>query len=71
MVLRNTIENIEIAPYYPYNIINSVVQFKDSSDNSIITTPNAAALEESCNAYGYFYDSALNQCVQRGGIIQI
>ena len=71
MVLRNTIENIDIAPYYPYNIINSVVQFKDSSDNSIITTPNAADLEESCNAYGYFYDSALNQCVQRGGIIQI
>ena len=71
MVLRNTIENIDIAPYYPYNIINSVVQFKDSSDNSIITTPNAADLEESCEAYGYFYDSALNQCVQRGGIIQI
>ena len=71
MVLRNTIENIEIAPYYPYDIINSVVQFKDSSDNSIITTPNATDLEESCNAYGYFYDSALNQCVQRGGIIQI
>lgn len=71
MVLRNTIENADIAPYYPYDIINSVVQFKDSSNNSIITTPNAADLEESCNAYGYFYDSALNQCVQRGGIIQI
>lgn len=71
MVLRNTIENVDISPYYPYNIINSVVQFKDSSDNSIITTPNAADLEESCNAYGYFYDSTLNQCVQRGGIIQI
>lgn len=71
MVLRNTIENVEIAPYYPYDIVNSVVQFKDSSDNSIITTPNAADLEESCNAYGYFYDSVLNQCVQRGGIIQI
>ena len=71
MVLRNTIENVDIAPYYPYNIINSVVQFKDSSNNSIITTPNAADLEESCNAYGYFYDATLNQCVQRGGIIQI
>jgi hypothetical protein len=71
LVFRLTQENIDIAPYYPYDIINQIVQFKDSTDNSIVSVPDAADLQESCEAYGYFYDANLNQCVQRGNIIQI
>lgn len=71
LVFRVTEENIDIAPYYPYDIINQIVQFKDSRDNSVITVPDATDLRTSCEAYGYFYDANLNQCVQRGNIIQI
>ena len=71
LVFRVTQENIDIAPYYPYDIINQIVQFKDSSDNTVVSFPDAGDLQESCEAYGYFYDANLNQCVQRGNIIQI
>jgi len=71
LVFRVTEEKIDIAPYYPYDIINQIVKFKDSADNTVITVPDATDLRESCEAYGYFYDANLNQCVQRGNIIQI
>ena len=71
LVFRVTEEKIDIAPYYPYDIINQIVKFKDSADNTVITVPDATDLKQSCEAYGYFYDANLNQCVQRGNIIQI
>jgi len=71
LVFRVTEENIDIAPYYPYDIINQIVQFKDSSNNTVVSFPDATNLRTSCEAYGYFYDANLNQCVQRGNIIQI
>ena len=70
-VYRSEISNLDIAPYYPYNIANQIVQFKNSSDNTVVALPNPSDLQESCEAYGYYYDSNLNQCVQRGNIIQV
>ena len=68
---RLSIENIDKAPYYPYNIINNIVQWKDSSDNSVIVTTNSSDLEASCIAYGYYYDSVLENGIQQGQLLEI
>jgi hypothetical protein len=71
IIKRLDFENIDIAPYYPFDIVNTIVKFKDSLDNSEVVTPDPTDLEISCNAYGYFYDSVNNLCIQRGAIINI
>ena len=73
-VLRQQLENIDIAPFYPYDTINGVVQWKDSSDNSDLgdaSTEAAADVEESCIAYGFYYDSSENLGIQRGQILTL
>jgi len=59
IVKRLTLLNSDIAPYYPYNVLLGVVQWKDSSDNSDVgdgSTEPIADIEASCRAYGFFYD---------------
>ena len=59
IVKRLTLLNSDIAPYYPYNVLLGVVQWKDSSDNSDVgdgSTEPIADIETSCRAYGFFYD---------------
>jgi hypothetical protein len=59
IVKRLTLLNSDIAPYYPYNVLLGVVQWKDSTDNSDVgdgSTEPIADIEASCKAYGFFYD---------------
>lgn len=71
MIARRTTYNIDIAPYYPYDVINGEVQFKDSSDNMVVASPDPADLKQSCEAYGYYYDATQNACIQRAQLIEI
>jgi len=67
------IPNIDKAPFYPYNVIGAVVQWKDSSDNTDLGDASGEApadVEASANAYGFFYDSNQNIATQIGQILQ-
>ena len=69
---RFDVLNIDIAPFYPYNVLNSIVQWKDSADNSDLGDGNSsdqADLEQSAIAYGFFYDSVKDIATQNGQIL--
>jgi len=72
---RFDVLNIDIAPFYPYNVLNSIVQWKDSADNEPLDPypdgrdSNQADLEESAIAYGFFYDSVQDIATQNGQIL--
>jgi hypothetical protein len=71
---RFKIRPIEIAEYYPDDIINSIVQWKSSSSNNPLTPPdgsnaNPTALEASAKAYGFFYDADNVRATQKGQIL--
>ena len=71
LIQRKELENIDIAPFYPNDIIDGIVQWSDSSDNSSLganPTP-ASDCEASALAYGYEYDSNKNQANQRGQLL--
>lgn len=73
MLKRFEIENIEKAPFYPYDVIDTIVQWKDSMDNTDLgdaSTEPSADVQESANAYGFFYDSGNNLAIQQGQILQ-
>ena len=62
----------DIATYYPYDVLNSIVQWKRSSDNADLGDANtqpAADVEASAKAYGFFYDSIRNIATQSGQIL--
>ena len=76
LMKRITIENIDIAPFFPYDVIDGVVQWKDSATNLALSPPdgsgaNQTDLEASAKAYGFFYDSNKDVAVQRGGILTL
>jgi hypothetical protein len=70
---RFTIFNSDIAAYYPYDIINSIVQWKDSANNddvgdgSSIIFPVPFIL--SAAAYGFYYDALKQVATQNGQIL--
>ena len=68
---RFTIFPTDIATYYPYNIINSIVQWKVSADNSSVGdgSGETPSVEASANAYGFFYDSNQDIATQSGQIL--
>ena len=71
---RFTIYNSDISPFYPTDIINSIVQWADSSDNTDLSPAdgsgaNQADLEQSAIAYGFFYDSVQDIATQNGQIL--
>jgi hypothetical protein len=69
---RFTIYNDQIAVFYPYNVLNSIVQWKRSSNNADLGDANtepAADVEASAIAYGFFYDSIRNIATQSGQIL--
>lgn len=71
---RVTIENIDIAPFYPYDVILGIVQWKNSSTNADLGDASgqaAADVEESALAYGFYYDSNQNIANERGQILEI
>jgi hypothetical protein len=62
----------QIAVFYPYNIVSSIVQWKRSSDNVDLGDANtqpSADVESSAIAYGFFYDSNRNIATQTGQIL--
>ena len=74
MMKRVTIYNIDVAPFYPYNVINGVVQWKDSNDNADLgdaSGETASDVEHSALAYGFAYDANLNIANQRGQILAV
>ena len=71
---RISIENIDIAPFYDYDVISGVVQWKSSLDNTDLgdaSGETASEVEASALAYGYAYDSIKNIAIQRGIILAI
>ncbi len=72
---RFDVLNIDIAPFYPYNVLNSIVQWKDSADNEPLDPypdgrdSDQADLEQSAIAYGFFYDSVQDIATQNGQIL--
>ena len=71
---RFTIFNVDIAPFYPYNVLNSIVQWKDSSTNAALSPADGSSadqtdLENSAIAYGFFYDSVKDVATQNGQIL--
>lgn len=69
---RFTIYNDQIAVFYPYNVLNSIVQWKRSSNNADLGDANtepAADVEASAIAYGFFYDAVRNIATQSGQIL--
>ena len=76
MMKRLSFENIDVAPFYPFDVAIGIVQWKDSSDNSTLSPAdgsgaNQADLQESAIAYGYFYDSVKLVAVEQGQILEI
>ena len=72
IVKRIDLLNSDIAPYYPTDVLNGVVQWADSSDNSSVGDGSAeppADIEESALAYGFFYDSGNNIAIQVGQLL--
>jgi len=61
----------DIATYYPYDVINSIVQWKRSSDNVSVGDGNGEtpSVEDSAIAYGFFYDSNQDIATQNGQIL--
>jgi len=68
---RFKIYPIDIANYYPYDVINSIVQWKRSSDNVSVGdgSGETPSVEASANAYGFFYDSNRDIATQSGQIL--
>ena len=68
---RFTIYKNEIAFYYPYNIVNSIVQWKRSDNNFDEGNGSGAtpSIEASANVYGFFYDSNQDIATQSGQIL--
>ncbi|MDB4062248.1 hypothetical protein N9515_09995 [Vicingaceae bacterium] len=68
---RFTIFPTDIATYYPYDVINSIVQWKVSADNSSVGdgSGETPTVEASANAYGFFYDSNQDIATQSGQIL--
>ena len=68
---RFTIFPTDIATYYPYDVINSIVQWKVSADNSSVGDGSGETprVEASANAYGFFYDSNQDIATQSGQIL--
>ena len=69
---RFTIYNDQIAVFYPYDVLDSIVQWKRSSNNADLGDANtqpAADVEASAIAYGFFYDSNRNIATQSGQIL--
>jgi hypothetical protein len=68
---RFTIYPSDIANYYPYDVINSIVQWKRSSDNVSVGDGSGEipSVEASAKAYGFFYDSIRNIATQSGQIL--
>lgn len=71
---RFNIFRTDISGYYPYNIINSIVQWRDSETNNDLVPANGsladqAVLESSAIAYGFFYDSNKQMATQSGQIL--
>ena len=71
IALRPRTYNIDIAPYYPYDTINGVVQWKDSLTNAVVGSPDPAALQASAQAYGFYYDADNYKAIQQAKLIQI
>jgi hypothetical protein len=74
LMKRIDIEKIDIAPFWPYDVINGIVQWKDSTDNSDLGNGSGSDqtdLEASALAYGFAYDANLDIAVQRGQLLQI
>jgi len=69
MMKRISINNLDIAPLYPYDIVDKVVLWKNSDDNSVNASPIAGELEPSCIAYGFYYDAGQNIGTQQGQIL--
>ena len=61
----------DIATYYPYDVIDSIVQWKRSSDNVDVGdgSGETPSVEASANAYGFFYDSNRDIATQSGQIL--
>jgi len=71
---RFTIFNVDIAPFYPYNVLNSIVQWKDSLTNAALSPADGSSadqtdLQNSAIAYGFFYDSVKEVATQNGQIL--
>ena len=71
---RFNIFRTDISGYYPYNIIESIVQWRDSETNNDLVPANGslsdqAVLEASAIAYGFFYDSNKQMATQSGQIL--
>ena len=69
---RFTIFNIDRAPFFPYDVLDSIVQWKSSLDNTDLGDGSAADqtdLLNSANAYGFFYDSVKDVATQNGQIL--
>ena len=68
---RFTIYPIDIAVFYPYDVLNSIVQWKRSSDNVSVGDGSGEipSVEASANAYGFFYDSIQDIATQSGQIL--
>lgn len=65
LMKRFEISRLDIAPYYPINIVNGWVSWANSADNSIPTNPFSPPnlnleIQASCRAYGFRYDSRTN-----------
>ena len=62
LMKRFEISRLDIAPYYPTNIVDGWVSWANSDDNSIPANPFSPPninleIQESCKAYGFRYDS--------------
>ena len=69
---RFTVFKIDIAPFWPYDVLDSIVQWKSSLDNANLGDGSAADqtdLLNSANAYGFFYDSVKDVATQNGQIL--
>ncbi len=69
---RFIIFNIDRAPFWPYNILNSIVQWNDSLTNADLgdgSASNQTDLLNSANAYGFFYDAVKDVATQNGQIL--
>jgi hypothetical protein len=70
---RFTIFNIDRAAYYPYDIINSIVQWKDSANNNNVFDGSGIIFPVpfilSVAAYGFYYDALKQRATQNGQIL--
>ena len=65
LVKRIPFEPISVAPLFPVEITNNVVEWVDVLTGLPQPTPTAPDLELSCNAYGFNYDAVNNLCIFR------